>query len=251
MRIISTRHVSLGGRALASLALVALVVACDKHRPNVTGPSAKQTPTMKITPQPTPPPAATFTVDLSGPDRLAPGQSAQYTVTVRSSDGVDRVPTSIHWIASPPAFLQVDASGRATAGTFYGGAAVTADVTVAGLGERRASRSVIVLPDGTYRIVGTVADADGAVVPYAAITVTPGPLTMTTDLVGHYSMYGVPADAQFHITAFGYEPLVQDLSFDNHATRNFQLTPVNQLPDLAGLYTLSVDVIDGCQNPTP
>ena len=87
--------------------------------------------------------------------------------------------------------------------------------------------------------------------PYAAITVTPGPLTMTTDLVGHYSMYGVPADAQFHITAFGYEPLVQDLSFNNHATRNFQLTPVNQLPDLAGLYTLSVDVIDGCQNPTP
>src|SRR5580765_1642543 len=243
MRIISTRHVSLGGRALASLALVALVVACDKHRPNVTGPSAKQTPTMKITPQPTPPPAATFTVDLSGPDRLAPGQSAQYTVTVRSSDGVDRVPTSIHWIASPPAFVQVDASGRATAGTFYGGAAVTADVTVAGLGERRASRSVIVLPDGTYRIVGTVTDEFQSPVPGALIEVAPGSLSTTTDQNGHYSLYGVPADAEFRITAHGYESLVQHVDFATHATRNFQLTPSGPVSNLAGNYTLAIDVV--------
>jgi hypothetical protein len=223
--------------------LVALVVACDNAPHNPIAPSRP--------PVPTPPPTATFTVELSGPDRLAPGQSAQYTVTVRSSDGVTRVPTSIHWIASPPEFVQVDASGLATAGTFYGGAAVTADVTVAGLGVRGASRSVIVLPDGTYRIVGTVRDVGGAAVPDAVITVTPGPLTIATDLVGHYSLYGVPADAEFHITAFGYEPFVQNLNFNNHATQNFQLASAGQPPDFAGLYALTVDVIDGCQNSSP
>jgi hypothetical protein len=125
---------------------------------------------------------------------------------------------------------------------------VTADVTIAGLdgGFRVASKSVIVLPDGTYRIVGTVRDASSAFVPNALVEVTPGPLSATTDASGHYALYAVTADSEFRITAYGYEPLTQHLDFSVDATHDFQLAS-GQVSTLAGRYTVSIDVIDPCQ----
>jgi hypothetical protein len=227
MQIVPVRLISIGGCAVASITLMALVVACDKPPNDVTGPTSR------------------VSVEVSGPDRLAPGQSAQYTVTVLSSDGVNKVPTSIHWTASPSSRLQVNELGLATGGQVYGDAAVNASVTIADVGFKVVGKSVVVLPDGTYRIVGTVGDATSAGVSNALIEVTPGPLSTTTEPNGHYSLYGVPADAEFRITAYGYEPFVQHLDFNTHETRNFQLTP-GQISSLAGNYTLSIDAIGPC-----
>src|SRR5580765_2051918 len=231
MRIVPMRLIFLGGRAIASILLAALVVACDKHSNTVSGPSG-------TTP--------TFTVEINGPDSLAPGQSVQYSVIVHSSDGIDRVPASIHWTASPPSVLQVTELGLATGGQVYGDAAVNAEVTLAG-GFRVVSKNVFVLPDGTYRVVGTVSDTTSAVVANALVAVTSGPLSTTTDHNGHYSLSGVPPDAEFRITGYGYDPWVERLAVNANTTRNFQLTPSGAISSLAGRYTLSIDVIDECR----
>ena len=235
---------SLTGRFVAAIALIVLVVACNK---------SPTSPTVPITPTPTPTGLnPSISVELVGPDRVAPGQSAQYSIVVHSSDGIVRVPSGIQWIASPPSFLQIDASGLATGTSFTGGAAVTADVTIDGPGggARRVSKSVIVLPEGTYRMFGTVADEEFQVlVPNAVVEVTPGSLTTTTDSNGAYSFYGVPADADIKITAYGYAPYTQHLSLSGtgiHLRRDFRLSQSGPYLALAGNYTLDLDVLDGC-----
>jgi len=240
---------SLNGRFLAVIALVVLVVACNK---------SPTSPTSLTTPTPTPTGLTpSISVELIGPDRVAPGQSAQYSVVVRASDGIARVPSSIQWTASPPSFLRIDSSGLATGGLFSGGAGVAADVTIAGPGggARRVSKSVIVLPEGTYRIFGTVADAEfQALVPNAVVEVTPGSFTTTTDSNGVYSFYGVPAEANINITAYGYAPYTQHLSLSGtsiHLRQDFRLSQSGPYLALAGNYTLAVDVLDGCVSNQP
>jgi hypothetical protein len=232
-------------RSAATMALLTIVVACDK---TPTAPTSLPPPTG------TPPAAPSISVELEGPVRIAPGQSVQYTVVVHSSDGVARAPSSTRWIASPPSFLQVDAFGLATGGQLFGGAAVTADVIIDGPGggARRVSKSVATLPDGTYRIFGTVVDEEFNVpVPNALVEVTPGSLTTVTSSEGSYSLYGVAADAEFQITAYGYAPYRQHLRFSDsgiHLRQDFRLSPSGQPLNLAGNFTLAIDVIDGCLN---
>jgi hypothetical protein len=114
---------------------------------------------------------------------------------------------------------------------------------------------VIVLPEGTYRIFGSVVDSEFlAAVPNARVEVTPGSLTTTTDSSGAYSFYGVPPDAEFKISAYGYAPFAQQLSFSGaaiHLRRDFRLSQSGPYLVLAGNYTLAIDVIDGCVGDLP
>lgn len=246
MRLVPMPPDSLGGRALTAVVLVTLIVACDKPpAASPTSPTSPTGPTGSTTPS--------ISVELSGPDRLAPGQSAQYTVIVHSSDLVSRSPTSIQWIASPPSFLQVDASGLATGGPSNGGAAVTADVTIAGPGGgvKRASKSVLVLPEGTYFLFGTVADAELRTAPIAGarLEVTPGPALAITDSTGYFRLYGVPPDAHLRVTADGYEPWEQNLAIGADGRQDFLLKLSAPRLNLAGSYTLTVDAAAGCSFP--
>jgi hypothetical protein len=233
--------------ALVAMALAVLVIACDRQHPtplDSTGPS-------EITPVPSAGPTApTITVELSGPAQLAPGDSAQYTLIVHSSDLVSRTPTNIRWTAAPPAFLQVDSSGRVTAGPSAGGANVSAEMTIDGPGggKKWALLEVLVVPDGTFRIVGTITDSESPASPVsgALVEVTPGGLVATTGPDGFYRLYGVPAEADFRVTAVGYEPRVQHLQLSSHVTRNFALTLSEPHLNLTGNYTLAIDVTDGC-----
>lgn len=239
---------SLGRRSLAVIALATLIVACDK--PPAALPTSPTSPT-----GPTTPSTPSITVELAGPDRLAPGQSAQYTVIVHSSDLVSRSPTSIQWIASPPPFLQVDASGRATGGALNGGAAVTAEVTIAGPGGgvKRASKGVLVMPEGTYFLFGTVTEAGTRAAPIAdaSLEVTPGSALGGTGSDGSFRLYGVPLDAHIRVTADGYTPWEQNLVIGADGRQDFQLTPSGPRLSLAGSYTLAVDVAGGCRGAFP
>ena len=230
-------------RLVAAIALLTLFVACNKDASETAIPTAPTTPTGG-------PSVTVSSLEVSGPAQMAPGQSAQFTVIARMSDSTSMEPTGVKWIASPPSFLQVDQSGRATAGPGIGGAAVTAEIAVAGVvgGVVRASKGVNVLPDGTFVLVGTVSDAEFFPAPLegAKVELMPGSLTATTNADGFYRIFGVPLGAEARISKPGYETVVHALGLTSHGRLDFALTLSGPRLNLSGSYTLAVDAADGC-----
>ena len=187
-------------------------------------------------------------VEIIGPDTLAPGQTAQYSAAVRLSDGTIKAPspdTLVTWRSSRPNVQVGQDTGLATAAG-AGEAALTAEVVTGGV--RRGTKEIVVVPDGTYRLVGVISDAEYPELRIAAarVEVTPGPLVTTTGSDGTYRLYGVPPDAELSVSADGYLPVVRSLHLDRHAAEHVELSlPAPRLA-ISGPYTLSIDVDGPC-----
>lgn len=223
---------------LAALLLSAVIgTACD--RPQPTGPSPN--------PQP-----VVVRVEISGPASIPPGQSAQFAAISRLSDGTSRAAATVRW-NSQTGLFRVDASGLVTAGERVGEGILSAEVSSDGTGAIiRGSREILVLPDGTYRMVGAVTEDVPPMVPVvgARVEVTNGtPLVATTDWEGHYRLYGVAGEADIRVTKEGYQPHVQRVQLAEHVTRNFQLALSGTRLELDGPYTFAIDV--ECEGSVP
>jgi hypothetical protein len=226
------RKHSLVRRSLAIVILSAWMATCGD--PKTRAPLAPSGP-------------AVLTPEITGPDTVAPGQSAQFTATIRLADGTTKLLTSVVWHSTNTSLLQVTAAGVATAGSGMGDATLQADVP-SGRGSIRISREVVVVPDGTYRLVGTVKDAQFPTVSIAGARVeaTPGSVATTTDSSGNFKLYGVPANTDIHVTGEGYQVLVQSVHLTGNTTRSFELTPSAERPNFTGQYTLTIDAGPGC-----
>jgi hypothetical protein len=152
--------------------------------------------------------------------------------------------------SSNSTLLQVNSSGVANAGPQTGEAVISVAVPF-GQGTVKSTREVLILPDGTYRLVGNIKDGEfpSASVAGARLDVTPGSASATTDHSGNYTLYGVPADASIHIARDGYQPIDQSVHLTGNATQNFLLSPTNLHLHLSGPYTFAVDAAPGCSGP--
>jgi carboxypeptidase family protein len=234
------RNPMLVGAHVAAIAVAALLAACDKEPKSIVGPSPNP---VGANPNAQP---VVVTVEISGPVSIPPGQSAHFTAISRLSDGTSQMATNVRW-NSQTHLLQVDASGLATAGQQTGEGILSAEVTSSG-GVRRGSKEILVLPDGTYRMVGVVTENVPPTTPIvgARVEVTSGaPIAAITDWEGRYHLYGVPATTDVRVTKDGYQPHVQRFQLAEHATQNFQLALSGTRLDLAGPYTLEIDT--GCE----
>lgn len=234
------RRLSLIAGTLITTALAGFIVACDD-------------PVSKLPTTPSSP--SVSSVVVTGPDSIAPGQTAQFTAMIRLSDGTLKAPaagTAIQWFSNNTSLLLVNSAGVATAGQTRGDAFVTAAVGT-GPSRRQSSKEVIIVPDGTYRVVGVVTEADYPTVPVMAALVraTPGTVSANTDFDGRYRLYGVPADATITITKAGYAPLSQDVHLTTHATQHFQLVLSGARLILTGPYTVTFDFAGTCSSNRP
>ena len=240
------RNVSSVAALIAALAVVGLMAACDDGSKSGGGPNP-------VGPSPNAPPFVT-SVEISGPPSIPPGQSAQFTATARLSDGTSQTPASVRW-SSTGRVLRVDASGFATARQETGEDVVTAEVSSSGVvGLTRGSREILVLPDGTYRMVGVVSENVAPPTPVvgARVEVMSGPARVaSTDWDGRYRLYGVPAIAEIRVTRDGYQPHFQSFQLAEHVTQNFQLALSGMRLDLAGSYTLTIDAACATSTPVP
>ena len=224
------RQLPLIGGALA-IVLMGLMVACGSEpvTRNPTGPSAPGIAGLQI----------------SGPATIPPGQSVQFTAATRLSDGTVKTSTgaqNLRWRSTNTSVLQVSTSGLVTTGQNTGEATVS--VEVVGTPSLRGAREVVVIPDGTYRLVGLVADAEfpSQGIPGARVEVSGTPFFVLTDGGGGYRLLGVPPAAEIRVTASGYTPVVQSLQLTGNTTRNFQLTLSGPRLNLNGPFTLAIDV---------
>jgi hypothetical protein len=191
-------------------------------------------------------------LEIVGPASIAPGGSAQYSAIQFRSDGSSGPATGVTWSSSQPGLLQVNASGLVTAQPPLRGEA-TLQAELPGTG-RRASREILVLPDGTFRLVGTVTEADATSVPIvgaqvealaeASISVE---TFATTGPDGRYALYGVPGDAELRVRKDGYITTSERIQLATHGTRNIQLRLENARLALAGDYRMLIEASRGCR----
>jgi hypothetical protein len=232
------------GGLVVAIAVVGLTSACNNEPKPIVGPG--ETPTGSTSPP------FIVSVAINGPSSIPPGQSAQFTATSTLSDGTTQTATNVRW-SSHYRLFQVNASGLVTAGDRIGEDTLTAEVSSPN-GVARSIKELLILPDGTYRVVGMVTENVPPATPVvgARVEVTNGTqVSATTDWDGRYKLYGVPGTADIRVTRDGYQPHVQRFQIAEHVTQNFQLALSGTRLDLAGLYTLTIDAACSTSTPVP
>ena len=229
------RSVLYGSLAIAA---VGLFIACGEDPPPTT---------------PSRPTASPFAaIQVSGPESVATGQTAQFVANIRQADGTTKAATimpNLRWRSSNTTLMTVSSSGVVIASlTGKGEATVIADILPQGV--IRGTREVVVQPQGTYRLVGSVRESDAPTVPVqsALVEVIPGnsSLRTVTDSAGQFRLYGVPAQSSIRITGAGYETLEQALELNANVTRTFTLNVNGPRLALNGPFTISLDVMSPC-----
>jgi hypothetical protein len=225
-----------------TVTLAGLVAACNR---------TPTTPSFIPRPQPPPspsgpPPVVATSVELVGPRSVAPGGSVQFRAILHRSDGTTSdVTTTAQWRSSNNAVLSISSTGVAT-GLRAGDTFVSVSAQSRGSG-----REIIVVPDGTFRLVGLVGEADSPTtgVVGAAIDASGSTnATAVTDSAGRYRLYGVAGATLIRITKDGYQPQVLTVDITDHQTQNFVVAVTAPRPDLSGRYTLNIRSSDSCRN---
>ena len=206
---------------------------------------ARQTPssTAMVT-QPSGPAASRLTI--SGPSSVAPNQTVAFTASESFNDGSTRDATTlVHWVAISPDVLTVTTTGQAT-GLRSGETSLQASVS--GLS---AIVTVLVLPNGTFRLVGEVSEATFPLT-NVSVTVTSGTgagLTGQTDVNGQYRLYGVAGDIQIRATRLGFNDGTASVTVSANSVQDISLTPVSPEPTIAGTYAMTLDADPSCSLP--
>ena len=187
-------------------------------------------------------------IDIIGPRTLAPGDTAPLRAVARRSDGttVD-VTSTVVWRSSAPDVLAITADGMAT-----GLGAGDAFMTVV-LDSLSASREIIVVPAGTFRVIGRVLEEGfpAFAVSRARIEVDAGAVWTMTDLNGHYRLHGVPARARLRISRDGYRTHELTLELTDHRSEDLFLSRAGPPLNPVGSYEMTFELSPTCRGRLP
>jgi hypothetical protein len=197
--------------------------------------------------------------ELAGPESVQPGESVQYRAIEHLAHGSIRPPADVRWSSSAPGVLQISSTGLATGG------AAGESVLTAEAGDQRATRPILVLPAGTFRLSGTIHETTSkAPVPGARVEaeIYEGERMQSVPVAtagsdGKYSLYGIPGfprGAFIRVTQAGYFPATELVNtLRAHGTLDLSIERIDtSLPDLAGSYTLTIEADAACPSaPSP
>jgi hypothetical protein len=217
--------------ACGALGVAGLTVTCDQSSPTA--------------PLPNSPAVGQFRLELRGPATVPPDGTAQFSLVIIEANNATRdVSGEALWMVTNPAVAAVSSTGLVT-GRNRGEAILSASINNNSFG---ATRPLMVIPDGTFRLGGTITDA-GSPVADARLEVASGTgrgLATTTDSFGQFKLYGVSGDTVIRVTKSGYRTLDQAVAVTTHQTLNIQLPLAGTLPNVAGTYTLTVTASGSC-----
>lgn len=221
-----------------ALALAAGLAACDSPR-------ARSLPLR-------PGPILAFTgLEIVGPGSVSPGGTVAFAATARLADGSSKdVTADGFWHSSAASVLSIGAGGHAVA---HQNGETRLSVNYANL---LASRDVVVVPAGTYRLAGIVIEAgtSDAALADALVQVIIGSgagLSTTTGQDGRYRLYGVAGDTEVQVTKEGYLARAVRVVVADHVTQDFDLSLQQPREDFSGAYTLTVTAANSCRDRLP
>jgi hypothetical protein len=233
------RHRVINRIVLSALVVTGLTLACDQ--PTTHNPTTPVVPSLN-------------TLDINGPASITPGQSAQLSVTAHLADGTQKTglgAASVVWRSSNTAVLSVNPAGMLSPTASQGEATVTAQLRLGDGPLRQGSREFVVLPAGTFRLVGRITeDQASPVIPIAGarVEVASGAPFAITDASGSFRLYGVPPTADIRVSAPGYATQTYPVQLSANSTQNFTIALSGPRPDLSGNYTLFIDATSSCSS---
>lgn len=229
----------LAALAIATTAAAIVIASCNR---------TPTTPSLITQSGQTPPGPYELFVEIVGPRTVAPGGTAQFqAISHRSDNTTQDVTNTAVWRSSRTSVLTLD-KGVATGLT-------VGESTIDAISVTRSSRrEIIVTPDGTFRLVGRVVEADSpnTTIAGARVESAAGPgVSTTTDAYGNYRLYGVSPNPQLRISKNGYITRLENLALADHQTQNFTLAWASPRPDVSGTYTLAIGLSDRCRSSYP
>jgi len=184
-------------------------------------------------------------MELVAPSEIAPGESVQLTANAIKSDGsVENVSSQSQWTPTDSQVVQLSSTGFAT-GKNRGEQVVSARFS-----GRSATARIFVLPQGTFRLAGTIQET-GLGLANVALTVTSGVgegLTTLSGVGGAYALYGVSGPVRIQLKKEGYLNDVQQIDVTGHRTQDFVLVAERPRKDYRGTYTLTVSAGEPCRS---
>ncbi len=192
---------------------------------------------------PTPPPPNIRRLELIAPRSLAPGATFQLRLVAHWSNGVaEDVTRTAEFFSDRPDVLRVTSDGMVDALT-------RGEAFVAWLAESvSGSQEIVVVPDGTYRVVGRVyGESEPSVAVGDARVESDGVPPTFTDLSGQYRLYGVAGHGRLRISKTGYVAREIPLAISDHHTENVSLTMSEPRAIVEGLYQMTIEAAAECQ----
>jgi hypothetical protein len=184
---------------------------------------------------------------VSGPLQVAPGGTARFTVVATYTDGSTQdVTLSAAWSAFPAGVVRLTNPGQF-------------DVLTAGETRIQASfrgkssgLPLLVLPDGTFKLSGTVRDTSGVIEGVVMeVRSGGGSKSFTTSRDGKYAFYGIAGAVELLASARGYDPADLTFSVSENTVRDVSLTTTAAPLNLAGNWTLSLSASSPCSDSWP
>ena len=237
-------------RALGTVGALMLVLAITASTGCGDSPTAPDTRTTSVSPPPPPAPQGEPTIssiEIQGPDVLPLRQTLQYALIARLTDGSQRdVTEEGRWSPGWGGAVTLEAPGRLR-GNAPGESLVEAEF------DRHHARSkqVIVVPDGTFRLVGRILEEgfsdDGVVGATVEARSAAGRLVAHSDLYGNYRLYGVAGATRVRVTKDGYRGVEDTIVVeDQHQDLNITMPLVAPRPEVGGTYTLTLTAAKTC-----
>lgn len=227
---------------IALLVLAGLIVACDNGSP--TAPMLSNTPAPPAT-GPAPQNVVLNLLELSGPSSIPPGGTARFTVTASYSDGSYRdITNESAWRIQSTSVLSIAPGGIVT-GLARGQASLEAS-----FGGKTSVKTVMVLPDGTFRLSVGAWDAN-VPVENAQVFVSSATENYVPTPSGGRTFYGVAGDVEVRVIAPGYLEHKERLHVVAHQHLNVVMTLASPREFVEGLYTLVISAAPECRSMLP
>jgi hypothetical protein len=176
-------------------------------------------------------------LELTGQTTLAPGATSEFTLIAVFSDGSrNDVTAAAQWTINDSRYVTSLGQGR-----FRAVANGEGQLNVR-YSTRNASREIVVVPEGTFRVIGRIVEDDGvSPVPNAHIRVrdadAAGPQT-DADESGFYRLYGVKRNVDFVVTRPGYTDTERkNMTIDRHTVVNISIPLAGPRMRVEGTYT--------------
>ena len=221
-----TRRRHLG--SVSTIGVLLLYMSCDSDR---------SSPLPRPGEPPTPPAPVVVRLEIVGPSEIAPGETVQLIANAIKSDGsVEDVTSQALFSPNTSPVLELTVRGLAT-GKTNGQVFVNAR-----FGTRNASKTILVLPTGTFRLSGSIKES-GFGIEGVTVSVTSGTgagLTTTSGFTGFYALFGVKGLVRIEARKNGYLNLVQQLDVTEHRTHDVGIVAERARTDFRGAYTLAI-----------
>ena len=162
---------------------------------------------------------------VSGPTRVVPDTTAQFTATLRMTSG-STVDVTAFATFSPDGLNILESRGR---GLMFGRSRGLTALSASYGALRSLPISVTVLEDGTYRLAGTVTRVGGGFLQaeVSALDDSGRHLRSTLNVIdSEYRLDGLGGAVRVTISAPLHATLVEDLVVTEHTWRDFTLAPL-------------------------